>query len=92
MTRPPKTPPDIDTGLLGQRIELAEAMGVEHVTLPLDMVRRIKERILAMPTRSEETRPLPPEVLVSALHDPIGPTSGKLIAAKPVNHAREPKK
>jgi len=85
-------PPEIDTGLLGIKIELAEAMGASYVNLPLDMVRAIKARLLAMPARGEEKRPPPPETLVGALQDRIHPTSGKLIRAKKILAALEKKR
>jgi len=64
-------------------------MGASYVNLPLDMVRAIKARLLAMPTRGEEKRPPPPETLVNALQDRIHPTSGKPIRAKKILAAKE---
>jgi hypothetical protein len=44
------------------------------------------DRLLASPaeSRSEQTRPLPPDVLADARQDPIHPASGTLLSAKTV--------
>lgn len=48
----------------------------------------VKHRTRIVDTLLESRSPLPPDVLVGALQDRIHPTSGRLLAAKPIKTRR----